>query len=87
MMLELGADPLAQTVDQKTPRDLAVKWAMKKQFYSRPEYEVEYERWLYPEKYDAEQKAQREADEKLWKEIQERNAELNEKKRNEGLIE
>ncbi len=40
-----------------SPRDLAVKWNCKKMFYSRPEYEIEYERWLYPEKYDAEVKA------------------------------
>lgn len=89
-LLDRGADKMALTADGRTPRDLAIKWAVKKLFYSRPEYEIEYERWygggrewcaaaassqrfhfrLYPEKYDAEQKALQEADRRKWEEIQ-----------------
>ncbi len=32
--------------------------------------QVEYDRWLYPEKYDAEQKAKEAEDERKWQEIQ-----------------
>ncbi len=42
---------------------------MKKLMYSRPEYEVEYERWLYPEKYEEEQRLKEEADKAKWEEI------------------
>ncbi len=40
--------------------------------YSRPEYEVEYERWLYPEKYEEEQRLKEEADKAKWEEIKAR---------------
>lgn len=45
---------------------------MKKLMYSRPEYEVEYERWLYPEKYEEEQRLKEEADKAKWEEIKAR---------------
>merc|ERR1711971_899409 len=63
---------MALTIDGRTPRDLCIKWAMKKLMYSRPEYEVEYERWLYPEKYEEEQRLQEEADKAKWEEIKAR---------------
>lgn len=72
LFLEKGADKMALTTDGKTPRDVCVKWATKKMFYSRPEYEVEYERWLYPEKYEEEQRLKEEADRARWEEIKER---------------
>merc|ERR1711991_147686 len=72
LMIEKGADVNALTIDGRTPRDLCIKWAMKKLMYSRPEYEVEYERWLYPEKYEEEQRLKEEADKAKWEEIKAR---------------
>ena len=69
LLLDKGADKMAMTIDGRTPRDLCIKWAMKKLMYSRPEYEVEYERWLYPEKYEEEQRLKEEADKAKWEEI------------------
>ena len=72
LFIDKGADKMALTVDGRTPRDLAIKWAMKKLMYSRPGYEVEYERWLYPEKYEEEQRLKEEADKAKWEEIKAR---------------
>merc|ERR1711916_417763 len=72
LLIAKGAYTSALTVDGRTPRDLCIKWAMKKVMYSRPEYEVEYERWLYPEKYEEEQRLKEEADKAKWEEIKAR---------------
>ena len=72
LLLEKGADKMALTVDGKTPRDYCVKWAMKKHLYSRPEYEIEYERWLYPEIYEEECRQKEEAEKKQWEQIKSR---------------
>ena len=88
LLLDKGAPKFALTIDGRAPRDLAITWAVKKMFYTNPPYEVEYERWLYPEKYAEEQRLREEADREKWEAIklrmEKRKAEEEERKRLEA---
>ena len=83
LLVENGADANLQTVDGRVGRDMCITWAMKKYLYDKPEYQVEYERWLYPEKFNEEEDA-RDAKEKAEWELLKKEIEARREAREKG---